>query len=399
MTTRRRFLKNSALASFGGLLVPNFINAIDLNENKNSNHGKAIVVVQFSGGNDGLNTIVPFKNDLYYKARPSIAITEDDVLELKDDVGMHPKLKAVRDLYEEGHVSVVNSVGYNNMKKNHLSAMDIWHTASEVNEFLGTGWIGRFLDFEKHKGRKPYHAIELDATLSRALKGEHLKGFALADQEKLHKIINNNFYKGLSSSFGDSNLSNLNFLYSTLGETVSSAEYIYEKTKGFKLKTVYPLTQFALNLKKTAELIITGIETKIYFITLPGFDTHVNQLPKHERLMNIFSEGIKYFVKDLKAHNRFKDVVIMTFSEFGRSVSENVNGGTDHGKANNMLLIGGGLKKPGLNNDWPDLSNLDNGDLIPKVDFRSVYATLLNKWLHEDDKNILNQDYPYLDFI
>jgi uncharacterized protein (DUF1501 family) len=192
---------------------------------------------------------------------------------------------------------------------------------------------------------------------------------------------------------------NVAYLYKTLAETVSSADYIYEKSKTYKSKANYPQQPFAQQLKRISEFICSGLETSVYYASLSGFDTHVNQKNQQERLLKQYSEGIKALVDDLKQNNRLKDTVIITFSEFGRRVAQNASGGTDHGTANNVYVIGGNLKKAGIFNENPNLSDLDEGDLKYTVDFRQIYATLLQKQLNANPQNILGKDFKTLDLI
>ena len=184
-----------------------------------------------------------------------------------------------------------------------------------------------------------------------------------------------------------------------MAETVSSADYIYKQSRVHPSNTEYPKSEMGNSLKTIASLIFSEINTKVYYLTLGSFDTHVAQEGQQKRLFTEMNEAITAFVKDLKSNNRFQDVILMTFSEFGRRVSQNASGGTDHGTANNMFLISGGLQQKGVLNALPDLSDLQEGDLKYKVDFKNVYATILNKWLQADDKKILGSQFDYLNFI
>ena len=193
---------------------------------------------------------------------------------------------------------------------------------------------------------------------------------------------------------------NQGYLYKTLIETHSAADYIYETSKVYQTDVEYPATPFGKNLKGIGDLINSGLKTRVYYSTLGGFDSHVNQLGSQDNLLKIYSEAIAALVKDLKRNNRFKDTLILTFSEFGRRVKENGSRGTDHGTANNLFLIGGSLKKPGVYNEVPNLENLDkNGDLIYSVDFRNIYATALDNWLSADSNRILGKEFEKLSFI
>src|SRR6185295_14823555 len=189
------------------------------------------------------------------------------------------------------------------------------------------------------------------------------------------------------------------YLYKVMAETISGADYIFQQSKLRPSFTIYPDTEIGKNLKTIASLISSDINTRVYYVSLGSFDTHVGQQFKQERLFKELNEAIKPFTDDLKLNHRFEDVLVMSFSEFGRRVSENGSGGTDHGTANNMFLIGGGLKDKGMLNGLPDLSNLTDGDLNQELDFKRVYATVLNKWLQADDHKILGRKYEYLNFV
>ncbi len=184
-----------------------------------------------------------------------------------------------------------------------------------------------------------------------------------------------------------------------MAETLSGADYIFQQSKMRPSTTVYPDSELGKNLKTIATLISSDINTRVYYVSLGSFDTHVGQEAKQEKLFNDLNEAIRPFTEDLKANHRFEDVLLMSFSEFGRRVGENGSGGTDHGTANNMFLISGGLKNKGMLNEMPDLSNLTDGDLNQQMDFKRVYATVLNKWLGADDLQILGKKYEYLNFV
>lgn len=397
---RRKFITGSSLAA-AGLFVPRFLKAMDAKSSIVSPFGdKVVVIIQLNGGNDGLNTIIPYRNDLYYKNRSALGIKREDALSLTDEAGIHPELKAFKSLYDEGHLSVLNNVGYPNPDRSHFRSMDIWQTASKSNEYLTTGWIGRYIDAQCEGCAHPTQAIETDDTLSLALKGEKQKAISFKDPAKLYRTSNDDFFKQLSSNYEYHNHEqHADYLYKTLTETINSAGYIFEESKMKPSSAMYPQTETGKNLKTIASLIFSDINTKFYYLGLGSFDTHVFQLATQQRLFKELNEAIDIFTKDLKQNNRFNDVLIFTFSEFGRRVSQNASGGTDHGTANNMFLISGSLKRKGILNSLPDLSDLDEGDMKFKIDFKDVYATVLKNWLNTDDKNILNSSGNYLDFI
>lgn len=394
---RRDFIKNTSLAS-SLFFVPGFVKAFD--EELSSKYGhKRLVIIQLAGGNDGLNTIVPFRNDTYYKNRPKLAIGKNEVLKLNDELGLHPSLAPLRKLYDNGYLSIINNVGYPNPDRSHFRSTDIWQTASASNEYLQSGWIGRYLDMYK---KNPYNAIEVDESLSLVMKGEKINGIATTDAQRLFKTSQAPFFKHVLKNQSDEHLNehNLGYLYKTMISSESSAKYIYETSKTFTSAKDYPKTGFANQLKTIAQFINSGLSTNVYFSSLGGFDTHANQANTQKRLLTQYSEAITAFVDDLKSNDTFKDTLVLTFSEFGRRVKQNAANGTDHGAANNVFIIGEHLKKQGVYNNLVKLDDLDNnGDLKFEIDFRSLYTTVLDKWLKVDSKSIIGKDLKALDFI
>lgn len=395
---RKDFLQLGSLAT-ASLFVPKFLKAFETGMAVPSGN-KVTVIIQLSGGNDGLNTIIPVRNDLYYSNRPRLAIQRTDALALTDEAAIHPSLTAFKELYDEGSLGIYNSVGYPNPDKSHFRSMDIWHTASNSNQYWNTGWLGRYLDAQCHGCDKPTYALEIDDVLSLALKGEQVKGIAVEDPRRLYNTSNDRFFKHLVKQVHQHDHEQpVDYLYKTMAETISSADYIFEQSKLRPSSVTYPDSELGKGLKTIASLIFSNINTKVYYISLGSFDTHINQEAQQKRLFTELNEAVNSFVKDLKANNRFNDVLLFTFSEFGRRVAQNASGGTDHGKANNMFFISGALKKKGLYNPLPDLSKLDDGDLGFEVDFRQVYATILSNWLDADAPAILKQSIQPLSFI
>ena len=393
---RREFLQIGSLAT-ASLMMPKFLKAFEKPAMVPAGN-KVVVVLQFSGGNDGLNTVIPISNDIYYKERRVIGIKKADALSLTDTAALHPSLEAFKGLYDDGSLGIMNSVGYPNPDRSHFRSMDIWQSASASNEYLNTGWIGRYLDAQCKGCDKPTQALELDDTLSLALKGIDNKGLAFKDPRKLYNTSNEKFYKDINAAHPKTE-ETVDYLYKTMSETLSSADYIFKKSKMNPTAQSYPATELGKNLKTIASLIMSDINTKVYYVSLGSFDTHVNQAQQQKRLFDELNGAVKAFTSDLKNNDRFDDVLMMTFSEFGRRVSQNASNGTDHGTANNMFFISGGLKQKGLLNEMPDLSNLNDGDLKHTVDFKNVYATVLNNWLGVNDKDILGGSYEKMNFV
>jgi uncharacterized protein (DUF1501 family) len=396
---RRDFLKNTALAS-GAFLIPAFLKPLEALAKSDVTGYKNLVIIQLSGGNDGLNTIIPYGNDIYYQKRSTIAINQADIIKLNDMQGLNPSLSALKEIYDQGWMSIINSVGYPNPDRSHFRSMDIWQTASDSNQFLTTGWIGRYLDSNCQTCKNPYTAIEVDDTLSLAMKGATKKGIAVQDPNKLYQETREPFFKGLVHDNSEHlNEDNLGYLYKTMIETYSSADYIQQTSKTYNVTAQYPATQLGNQLKTVSKFINSGLNTRVYYVSLSGFDTHVGQQNQQNRQLQVYGDAVAAFIKDLKQSAKLDDTLVMTFSEFGRRVEQNASNGTDHGTANNIMLFGGKLKKAGIFNDAPNLTDLDNGDLKYKIDFRDVYATLLDKWLDINNSQVLNKTFNGLAFI
>ena len=408
---RRDFLKQSALTTAGTMLIPHFLKAFELNRlGAAPILGKTLVIVQLSGGNDGLNTVVPFRNDIYYRERPTLAIAREKVLTINDEIGFNPALESLKSLYDDGLVTIINNVGYPNPDRSHFRSMDIWQTASDANQYLQTGWLGRYLDATCAGAAscQPHRAIEVDDTLSLALKGTNVNGLAMLDPRKLYNQTRNGLVENLAKISPAHPHDNVGYLYKTLAETVSSANYVYDKSKQSgtgairATKATYPTSELGNRLKTVSELIQSGVSTSVYYVSISGFDTHINQPGQQERLLRQYGDAVKAFMDDMKDSNRLNDVLLMTFSEFGRRVKQNASNGTDHGTANNVFLIGGSLPTDTQHrvfNEAPNLINLDEGDLRYTVDFRNIYATLLRNWLQTDDVAILGRKFEPLGFV
>jgi uncharacterized protein (DUF1501 family) len=395
---RRNFLKNTAFATAGSLLIPQFLKAYEQKHlGQKPNNDKILVIIQLSGGNDGLNTVIPFRNDIYYRERPSISINTQKVLRLNDEIGLNPALEKIKELYDSGLVSIVNNVGYPNPDRSHFRSMDIWQTGSGSEEYLSSGWIGRYLDAQCiGHSCMPHQALEIDDTLSLAMRGHQVNGLSLQKPEKLFRQTQSTFVKGLTETPPIDTHENTGYLYKTLAETVSSAEYVHSKAKVSRSGLMYPTTEFGKRLNTIAELITAGISTSVYYVSLSGFDTHIRQNDQQDRLLRQYAEALNIFVNDLKATSRLDDVMILTFSEFGRRVKQNASNGTDHGTANNVFLIGGPTRTKPILKEIPDLTDLDNGDLKYTIDFREIYATLLDDWLHSDSGKVLTNKFNKL---
>ncbi|RYZ00052.1 MAG: DUF1501 domain-containing protein [Chitinophagaceae bacterium] len=394
---RRSFLQATSLAT-ASLFVPKFLKAFEAPRFVPPGN-KVVVMLQLTGGNDGLNTVVPVRNDLYYKARPTLALAREKTLAIGDEAGLHPALTAFADAWNDGSLGIVNAVGYPEPDRSHFRSMDIWQSASDSSEFVNTGWIGRYLDTQAPKGGRPTQALEFDDALSLAMKGAQMNGLALRDPAQLASLTGDRFLKETVLQHTDHHHEQAEYLYKTLSATLSGAEQIVKNARLRAGSAAYPNSAMGKSLKTIASLICSDIDTRVYYLSHGGFDTHIGQELLHQRALKEMNDAVGAFVKDLKAAGRFDDVLLVGFSEFGRRVEQNASKGTDHGSANSLFLLGGGLKQKGMINAMPDLADLDKGDVRFKVDFRQVYATLLNKWLGADDKAVLGESFAHLKFI
>ncbi len=387
---RRDFIRLSSLAS-ASLAIPDLFRLGSRLLGQSVSKRK-LIVIQLTGGNDGLNTFIPFEDNQYYRSRGRLAIAKKDLLQASGQMGFHPALEGLKSIYEQGWMTILQSVGYPEPNLSHFRSMDIWHTGSSARDYLSTGWLGRWLD--QHEG-VPHEAIQVDNALSLALKGQRRQGFALRNPESLRRAAKSPFLDAVTTHGHDYKEEMASYLYQTLVSTQESAAWLVEKSRTHSSKVVYPQTQLGKDLKTIAELLTADTDAQIYYASLTGFDTHVNQLNRQERLLRQYGDAVKALVTDLKQNNQLKDTLILTFSEFGRRVDANGSGGTDHGTANSLWMINEGyLTQPGFANAAPDLANLDAGNLIHTIDFRSVYAALLQDWLGVVPGLILGNDCP-----
>jgi uncharacterized protein (DUF1501 family) len=407
---RREFLKLSSLAT-ASLWLPDFLKAYQ-SPGAIAHQGRILVMLQLSGGNDGLNTVIPVRNDVYYRERPRLGIQREAALPLTDEAALHPALTTLRGRYDAGQLAVLNSVGYPNPDRSHFRSMDIWQSGSAASEYLSTGWLGRYLDAQCGGAARrdgltcSLAALEIDDTLSLALKGEQVKGLALEDARRLYDSARSPYFADYAAARARPSAAGVAhdeepvaYLYKTMSETLASADYLYDKSGARPSQAAYPATRLGKAFKTIASLILADTDTSVYYLSHGSFDTHINQANQQQRLFNEMNASLATFADDLQANGRWNDVLVVTFSEFGRRVGQNASGGTDHGTANNMFFLGGRLRQAGLLNELPNLGDLDDGDLKYRVDFRQVYATLLENWLKVDSSAVLGERFETLGFI
>lgn len=371
---------------------------------------RVLVVVQLGGGNDGLNTIVPYGSNAYYKARPAIAIpqpgksqgNQQGALKIdgSDGIGLHPNLTGLKELMDNGVASVIQGVGYPNPNRSHFTSMDIWQTAD--TDAQGHGWIGRYFDCTCNGTPLPEGEVAVGRDAPLAMQGQIQKPVSFESPE-LFRWLGEDLTKdgALKQPYQELNRagelqgvaedSQLGFLTRTALDAQLSSERIRAAVAKRPL-VQYPNSQLARQLQMVGAMIRDGMKTRVYYVSLGGFDTHANQLGSHGNLMRQLGDALNAFHKDLKEQGNTGRVLTMCFSEFGRRVAQNASGGTDHGTAAPMYLIGD-MVKPGLLGELPSLTDLDQGDLKFSVDFRSVYAAVLEDWMGAPSEKILSGRY------
>ncbi|MBV8751135.1 MAG: DUF1501 domain-containing protein [Candidatus Eremiobacteraeota bacterium] len=386
-----------AQVASGSPQLPSFGNANDPDN--------VLVVVQMGGGNDGLNTVIPWSDDQYHRVRPQIAVADGQVLKLNDRIGFNPALKSLNELYKQGRVAVLQGVGYPNPNRSHFESTQIWETASPDRP-QQYGWIGRYLDKRFPMNAKPpsmFEAVSLGDMLPAALVASHVEVPAIGalnaygyntGRDLASKQSAGVLYDGAKA--GQSPY--LSMIATTARDAYHGGDLLRKQTAEFTNKATYAPNGFAQQLALAARLIGSSAGAKIVFVSIGSFDTHAGQRAQQDRLLGYLGDGLLAFYTDLAAHGLADKVLTMTFSEFGRRVAGNASAGTDHGTAAPMFILGGRVKG-GIYGDHPSLTDLDHGDLKYATDFRAVYATVIEKWLGRDPSDVLGGAYPTLAFV
>lgn len=408
--TRRAFLQKGLTMISTAATVPYFIqssaygitNPFDLLATSSiagKPQDRILLVVQLGGGNDGLNTVIPFGDDNYYRARPQLGVQANNVLRFggkADGLGLHPNLRGLKELHDEGLLATVQGVGYPNPNRSHFTSMDIWHTANPQQP-SGNGWIGRYFDNTCNGTPEPNAEIAIGREAPKAMMGEINKpvSFETAD---LFRWIGEDLHKSMAKPYDDINRggeeiagvkegTQMEFLTRTALNAQIASDQIRNAVRIQPL-VEYPRNQLGQQLQMVGSMIRAELPTRVYYVTISGFDTHAGQANTHANLMTQIGSAILAFQKDLKAQGNDGRVLTMTFSEFGRRVKQNASQGTDHGTAAPMFLAGP-MVRPGVLGNHPSLTDLDQGDLKYTVDFRCVYAAILESWLKADSRQVL----------
>jgi uncharacterized protein (DUF1501 family) len=410
--SRRTFLKAGLGATSIILGPPHFLGLAAKAANfdaRKIGKSKILVTVQLAGGNDGINTVIPYADGQYYKVRPALAIPQKDVLHLNNQIGLHPNMTGMEDLFKQGKLAVILGAGYPNPNRSHFRSIEIWQTA-DPEKIIETGWLGRYLDLSRGHFAEidyPLPAVNVDSSLPKTLSATEVVVPSVANvydfkfstdqhyqQDRKYQLdVFRDVYAKL-----DNNRSDIQLLKKVGLDSIEAADYLLKVVQNYKSDVVYPANGFGNQMKFIAQMITAGVKSQLYNVSLGGFDTHAGQLNAQGNLLKTLSQGIAAFQKDLEAHHVDEDVMVMTFSEFGRRVAENGGRGTDHGTAEPMFIVSSAIKG-GIYGDYPSLTNLDNGDLKYSVDFRKVYATILDRWFGADSREVLGANYEQVRFV
>jgi uncharacterized protein (DUF1501 family) len=406
LANRRDFLKTTGLVTWG-LSVPAFLSRTALAaapSHKKGAKDTILVVVELTGGNDGLNTVVPFKDPLYAKLRPTLKIAPAQLKKLNAELGLHPSLAGLAELYQDKAMCVVQGVGYPNPDQSHFRSMDIWQGGSTA-ETISEGWLGRAL--KSLPKAQSFHLKNANQRSPLAFDGAPAKvpsiatlaefQLQLAPASGADKKAKRAVIEGSVKSTGKKP-SLLDFVSRTASTTYASSRRLQEIGKNYKPKAAYPGTPLANRLKLAAQLIDADLGARIFYVSIDGFDTHSTQAAAHTALLAQVSGAMTAFYKDMKARGHGERVLMMTFSEFGRRAKENGSRGTDHGSAAPMFLVGGKVKG-GVIGAHPSLAKTPLGNLQHHTDFRGVYAAVLDRWLGVSSKAVLGQEFKAVDVL
>ena len=381
---RRNFLTLTGTFTGGMLVLPDFLHAFGSQNNLVIGE-QCIVFIQLNGGNDGLNTFIPYDDPLYYDLRTKIALGKDVVVSKNKGMAFHPSLKDFAQMQQNGDLTVIQNVGYPEPIRSHFRSQEIWQTATDSNKYINEGWLGRYLDLQCN-GHQATAGINLDSIDNLALKGMEPNSITVKDPNR---------FKVKSDKEENVTLSDnpqLDFVRKIANSVTEGSDEIQKALAKSKSEISYPKTDLSKNLEWIGRLIKGNLNSKVYYTSLGGFDTHDNQLAIQEKQLTTLNDAIYSFYQDLKQAQLLQNVTIVVFSEFGRRVKDNGNG-TDHGTAAPMFIIGGNNKGTVLGNN-PNLADLDNGDLKYETDFRSVYASLLQQKMNFDYSKIGIKNKP-----
>ena len=358
---------------------------------------RVLVLVNLQGGNDGLNCVVPHGDDQYYRYRPTLGIPKSNVLQINERIGLNPQMKSFKTLYDKGMVALVQGVGYPDPDHSHFRSTEIWQTAAP-DRYEHTGWLGRYLDDANLPKSNLFNGIAISQVLPEALVARNtdvpavpqLNGYGLlSDRNRAARSAYSSIVEDTRLPFRSPYLSHVMEIED---HAQKGSEELPRLVAGYKTDASYPASPIGRSLALAAQIVGSNIGTRVLYVQHGSFDTHVNQKGTQDGLLGEFSDAIGAFYNDLAAHGNEGRVLTLTFSEFGRRVGENASRGTDHGEASPLFMVGGGVKG-GIYGSYPDFSRLNMGNLGFTTDFRSVYATVLERWLGRPAAPILSGNF------
>ena len=415
MLSRRNFCKTCGLLSVTGALAPSFL-AQTVVATAAGQGNKALVVLQMTGGNDGLNTLVPYADSAYHNARPTLALTDSQLLKLDNNLALNSSMKPLFDMYNAGQVAIMRGVGYPNPNYSHFRSMEIWQSSNPDGP-ASDGWLGRYLE-EKATSGDQTALNRLGMTIGNTGQGggaplafwtEKTQVLSYAGSAQFQfkadasiKTDRDAQLKAARAIYGATNANSLaTYVSETALDALSASDALSKLSSTYKPGVTYPNTQFASRLQNIAEVLSSDFGSRVFYVSTDGsFDTHFNQAYTQPRLLQEMSEGLSAFYQDLAAHGLADSVLTMTFSEFGRRVEENGSHGTDHGSAAPMFVLGGkNAIKGGMYGQQPSLTDLDAGNMRQTTDFRSVYSTIMKNWLGADPTPVVGGSFPLLNFV
>ena len=384
-TNRRRFLGQSSAVALG--VMPSLVSRAVMADDRalTERDGKILVVIQMSGGNDGINTIVPYADEGYAKHRKKLRLPTDRLLKIDDSVGFHPSMRSAADLLEQGKLGIVQGVGYPNPSRSHDTSMAIWHSAQigEEDTLRSHGWLGKAMDTARTPGNgasDPDMILIGEEAQPLAIQSRRSTAVTLSSLTDL-RLRHPDSIQSTTKSRGTSESSLARFVEQTMQNAVAAASVLEIAIgKGMDGGRKYPSTRLGHRMQTISTMIKSGFQTSIYYAIQDGYDTHAAQLPAHSRLLKEFSDAVKALLDDLNASGLSDQVCVMGFSEFGRRVAENSSEGTDHGTAGPVFFAAKQVRA-GLIGPTPILTNLVDGDLRMNIDFRSVYGEVTQEWL------------------
>lgn len=409
---RRDFLTTSAAGcglALGSLPGP-WMQAL---ANSATVHDRVLVVIQLSGGNDGLNTVVPYRDEAYRKARPKLGIATADVRKINDDIGFHPALEGVSQLMESGRFSIVQGVGYPTPNRSHFESMDIWHTCHSKKDRSPEGWLGRWIanaQREAHQDSLGLHLGGEQQPLALVGRGVQVPSVASINQFRWNVQPTDVTPREVEDSDAtqrdrsrmeketidkNQSINLLSFVQSSTASALEASQRLESALKRPEVGGEFPSSPLGEKLRVISRLISAGLSTRVYYVTLDGFDTHSQQPLAHAGLLRQWSEALTAFVKRMEVTGQTDRVVVMTFSEFGRRVAENASDGTDHGAAAPLFFAGPEMPQQ-IVGEIPNLTDLEDGDVKFKIDFRQVYASVIEQWFGSDSTPVLGASYQSL---